>query len=319
MRNIWQVVAYLKRTLGNVGCALTKGASRYPLVLMVSATLVVVGWILWCWWVAPTWQEISSAPIEDRVSSQVEILKTVAQFALAAGVVVTIFLTERRVRAAERTVEVAQEGQITERFTRAIEQLGNRDSLAIRLGGIYALERIAQDSKTDHWQVIEVLTSYVRENSPYDANIASIQPVTTDIQAIVTVLGRRKAQYDKFGQRIDLSGTHLHGVRLADANLQHATFAGANLRQAVFYRVDFNGAIFQGTILHDTNFEKSLLRRSYLQRADLFAANLEGTDIRKADLSEALNLEPTQIASATSDATTMLPPDLQHLAGAEAL
>jgi hypothetical protein len=57
-----------------------------------------------------------------------------------------------------RTVEVTQEQQITERFTRAIDQLGN-DKLSVKLGGIYALERIAKDSPKDHWQVMEVLTA----------------------------------------------------------------------------------------------------------------------------------------------------------------
>ena len=228
---------------------------------------------------------------------------------------VTLVLTERRVRAAERTVQVTQEGQITERFTRAIEQLGNQDSMAIRLGGIYALERIAQDSKKDHWQVMEVLTAYVREKSPYDEDKPSVQPVTTDIQTILTVLGRRKAEYDMPKQRLDLSRTHLHGVRLADANLQHTTFAGANLRQAVFYRVNFDGAIFQSAVLHGTNFEKSTLTCTCFQRANLLAAELQGADIRNADLSEPLALEQEQVNSAIFDETTKLPPGYEHLLG----
>jgi hypothetical protein len=57
-------------------------------------------------------------------------------------------------------------GQITERFTRAIDQLGSSE-LDIRLGGIYALERIARDSPDDHPQVMEVLTAYVREHAPW--------------------------------------------------------------------------------------------------------------------------------------------------------
>ncbi len=39
-------------------------------------------------------------------------------------------------------------------------------NLEVRLGGIYALERIARDSPKDHWTIMEVLTAYVRENSP---------------------------------------------------------------------------------------------------------------------------------------------------------
>jgi hypothetical protein len=44
-----------------------------------------------------------------------------------------------------RTYYLNREGQITERYTRAIDQLGST-SLSVRLGGIYALERIARDS-----------------------------------------------------------------------------------------------------------------------------------------------------------------------------
>ena len=41
--------------------------------------------------------------------------------------------------------------------------------MAIRLGGIYALERIAKDSEKDHGPIMEVLTAYVRENAPRPA------------------------------------------------------------------------------------------------------------------------------------------------------
>jgi hypothetical protein len=58
-------------------------------------------------------------------------------------------------------------------FTRAIDQLGAVDKdgnpvIEIRLGAIYALERIAYESDQDYWAIIEILTSYVRKNSPYE-------------------------------------------------------------------------------------------------------------------------------------------------------
>jgi hypothetical protein len=65
------------------------------------------------------------------------------------------------------TLQVNREGQITERYTRAIDQLGSNKDLEIRLGGIYALERIARDSARDHWTVMEVLTAYVRQHAPW--------------------------------------------------------------------------------------------------------------------------------------------------------
>jgi hypothetical protein len=44
---------------------------------------------------------------------------------------------------AYRQLRIAREGQVTERFTRAIDQLGN-DNVDVRLGGIYALGRVSE-------------------------------------------------------------------------------------------------------------------------------------------------------------------------------
>ena len=37
--------------------------------------------------------------------------------------------------------------------------------MEIRLGGIYALERISNESEKDYWPIMEILTAYVRKNS----------------------------------------------------------------------------------------------------------------------------------------------------------
>jgi hypothetical protein len=63
-----------------------------------------------------------------------------------------------------RTFGLSREGQVTDRYAKAIEQLGS-DKLDVRIGGIYALERVARDSATDHPTVMEVLTAFVREHS----------------------------------------------------------------------------------------------------------------------------------------------------------
>src|SRR6266545_5712209 len=63
-----------------------------------------------------------------------------------------------------RTYRLTEQGHITDRYTKAIEQLGST-RLDVRLGGVYALERIAVDSKRDHPTVVEVLSAFVREHS----------------------------------------------------------------------------------------------------------------------------------------------------------
>jgi len=54
-----------------------------------------------------------------------------------------------------RTLELSEQGQVTDRYTKAIEQLGS-DKLDVRIGGIYALERVARDSARDHPTIMEV-------------------------------------------------------------------------------------------------------------------------------------------------------------------
>jgi hypothetical protein len=67
------------------------------------------------------------------------LLQGVAGLLLLAGAIATW-----------RQLRLSRKGQITERFTRAIDQLDYRKSLEVRLGAIYALERIARDSERDH-------------------------------------------------------------------------------------------------------------------------------------------------------------------------
>jgi hypothetical protein len=55
---------------------------------------------------------------------------------------------------ATRTYRLAQQGQITDRYAKAIEQLGS-ENLDVRLGGIYALERIGKDSAHDEATIAE--------------------------------------------------------------------------------------------------------------------------------------------------------------------
>ncbi len=48
-----------------------------------------------------------------------------------------------------RTLEATHAGQIIQLYSRAIDQLGS-EQLHVRIGGIYALERVARDSEKDH-------------------------------------------------------------------------------------------------------------------------------------------------------------------------
>jgi hypothetical protein len=63
-----------------------------------------------------------------------------------------------------RTYRLSREGHITDRYSEAVEQLGS-DKIEVRLGGIYALERLMRDSTPDQPTIMETLAAYVRQHA----------------------------------------------------------------------------------------------------------------------------------------------------------
>jgi Pentapeptide repeats (8 copies) len=172
---------------------------------------------------------------------------------------------------ATRTYRLTQQGQITDRYTKAIDQLGS-DRLETRLGGIYALERIAVDSERDHRTVVEVLGAFAREQSrqptpPNKSDAATVARVASDVEAAVTVLGRLPDRFDRFDTRwVDLSSVYLVGAVLWKADLRVTDLPGADLRKAALRKADLRKADLQGAVLWKAD----------LRGADLREANLDG-------------------------------------------
>jgi hypothetical protein len=116
-----------------------------------------------------------------------------------------------------RNFVLSRESQVTDHYTKAIEQLGS-DKIDVRIGGIYALERVARDSVRDHPTVIEVLSAFIREHSremwPPAASDSERgkQSTRADVQAAATVIGRRVVKRDI--RPVDLTGVNLPRVIL---------------------------------------------------------------------------------------------------------
>lgn len=172
------------------------------------------------------------------------------------------------------------------------------------MGGIYALERLAKDSPQDHWTIMEVLSAYVRRNAPAPSSLESESgaPYTsqrvprTDIQAIVTVLGRRKrgGPWGQPGQRIELSLSDLRGLDLCGARLENVSLLRAHLEGA-----SLCGAHLEGARLYEARLEGAYLVEAHLDNADLTEANLERTILHETHLQGA-NLWATQLTGAQS-------------------
>ena len=212
----------------------------------------------------------------------------------AAGVVGALDLALR-----QRTQWRAQ---LTQRFTKAIEQLGQADDdrLHVRISAVYALEQIARDSAELHWPIMEVLTAYLREparrippagtdpdSTAEDTGETQEPRPPADVQAIATVIGRRRHRQDAANQHLDLHGACLSYVQWTKAHLE-----GANLWATQLEGTDLRGARLRGATLMQAQLQGATLMWAQLQGADLMQARLQGADLRwarlkHADLSEA--------------------------------
>ena len=216
-----------------------------------------------------------------------------------------------------------------ERFAVAIEQLGSErvdgsPRTETRLAGVYALGRLATESEAEYVSVVEVLSSYVRENAPRDGDAGRVPSSSTtprpraDIQTILAVLGRLVppvtigehkvldlretnlrgaslvgAQLGSADLRradlcqVDGAGAALTGANLREADLRGALLAGANLEGAHLSRANLEGAHLNGANLRGVNLAGANLRGADLWEADLRGCNLRDADLRDADLSDA--------------------------------
>jgi hypothetical protein len=276
-----------------------------------------------------------------RESVRTQLL-TLGAGVFAAGALIftarNFTLSRRTVELTRQTFELAEQGQVTDRYAKAIEQLGTRKKLGVRLGGIYALERVARDSPRDHPVVMEVLAAFIRDHShkelppPASGRGEPGRATRPDIQAAVTVIGGRDTTNDR-GQVINLRGTYLPNADLAEVKLAGADLTGADLTEADLTEADLMGADLALANLDKANLadadlanahlanayltnaclEGAYLAGAYLGGANLAGANLRGTDLTRANLSGA-DLAGADLAGANLTGADLAgaswPPDL---------
>jgi len=210
---------------------------------------------------------------------------------LGAGVSgsIAIVLAFRRQWLSERAQVHAEDDatqrRITELYARAVEELGH-DKAPVRLGGMYALERLAQDQSVQRQTVVDVICAYLRMPFDVPGPITGMTRTGPDEASAIKSEGvprsgdrqelqvRRTAQIlleshltvpdgnnvgiseENYwpGMRIDLSGATLidfgfYRCHAHYANFRDTYFAGnAQFEGAQFSEgVRFDGARFSGT------------------------------------------------------------------------
>ena len=263
---------------------------------------------------------------DELRGDQDSLSTTIRNLGLVIGGVGAALLAIWRSRVAERQAATAQRGLLNERYQTGAEMLGS-DVLSVRLGGIYALERLAAEHPEQyHIQIMELFCAFVRnpkDDESYQRMLAqkNADPKTfsflrEDVQAVMDWIGSRgEAQIaiekdTKF--ELDLKGADLVHGEFIDANLSGARLQVANLSNANIASTDLTGAYVNYTVLKDAkltdvdltdarfqgiDLSESRMFMVTMPRASLDWANLSGANLQEVNLSGA-RIQHSDLSSA---------------------
>ncbi|MEU3622805.1 hypothetical protein [Amycolatopsis coloradensis] len=133
----------------------------------MAITILTAGAVIVLWWRATA--GLTGA---DLVKARLDALKIGLSIGVGSGGVVALYLAWRRQHSTEaslahqeRTADDARtdavERRITEMYLKAAELLGS-EKAPVRLSGLYALERLAQDNKSQRQTIVNVFCAYLR-------------------------------------------------------------------------------------------------------------------------------------------------------------
>ncbi len=265
------------------------------------ALLIGLPWLVWRGPYMIDAKYLDRKGLADGSAALVTGLRTAAVACVAAlGAGIALLYTAR-------TYRLTRRGQITERFTKALERLDSERQY-VRIGGILALEQIVQDAPEQAaTDAARVLGHFLRDHAPTaqsptsgDDPLLSVsgrlpKEPAADVQAALTALTRPESRtHVDARETLDLRGLHLAGAQLRQADLTHANLAGstltdADLAWATLAYANLGGATLThaslgGATLAYANLDRATLAYASLDRATLAYANLGGATLTHASL-----------------------------------
>lgn len=258
---------------------------------------------------------------------------TIRNIGLLIGGLLALVFAIWRGWLAERQANTASQRLLNERYERGAEMLGS-DVLSVRLGGLYALSRLAEEFPEQyHIQIMELLCAFVRHPTS-DGSTSNLQSkaaidvqaeetqinppasLREDLQAVMTKIGsrdERRIRLEREGgfllnlRHVDLSGASLQGANLSYADLTRAKlsrvdFCNANLSHATLKYTDLS---WHPKSPEDTDFAiaSALLEEQEPHGTVLFETDLSETDLSGANFSNVVmpyaNLTGAQLFGAT--------------------
>lgn len=282
-------------------------------LLVLGLAVIFVALSFYIIWNLPEWQldtmspeQLSKLSVQQRLEVESNMRSSEGQIvsgiAIAAGLIVTwlqLAYSSRQQEETQRTtlaqLSIDRANQNTQLFTKAIDQIGSNTE-DVRIGGIFALDRLAKDAQEYYWPIMEILTAYIRRHctwKPSQQSYASMSETIedfrkkafdisrppADISSILTVLRNRKGFY---------GNSETDPICLDRSNMSHGDLWRAHLEKADFRTSCLDWADLREAHLNGARMEEAWLRGALLIGADLTDAHLDGADLRGANVSGAI-------------------------------
>ena len=299
-----------------------------PITLMALIFGIILLLALLVWYLQP---ERTSTPKKDVVDIVIKLLSSillVASLAIAwFGLLNTQAETKRNLELSKTALENSRAEQRSQRLVSALEKLGG-NTIHQKLAGIHGFEKLDSDFKSiedyerwknsqgrltseelaeleqkrraeirEHWQIVDVLTSFLRTEAPFD-NSRHAPPATPrrDFAMLLRNLGERNLTYENGEpEPLNLSGTDLRGYELNstlspdcnDPNARKVNFEGVRFGKANLEKIQLRCAKLRKAVFFEANLKSADFRNADLTGADFTSAHLENADLRNANLTDA--------------------------------
>ena len=285
--------------------------------LWLFAGIVLIAAILWGidhywdWPINDVWIWLGATP-DGRES----ISTTLRNVGLVVAGVIAFGFAYWRARVADRQAtaaqhqadaarlqsEISERAWLDDRYERGANLLGS-NAPSLRLGGVYALQRLAEEYPEQyHVQIMRLFCAFARHPTvlddkesdfieyetvrTVDANegTASLRRLRPDLQAVIEAIAtrseaqiklEREADYAPLLSYADLRYLWLHRVSLSGVLLVRANLSGASLL----------GVNCSGADMWEANFSGARLNGSSFTKAHLSGANLSSVTVGSADFS----------------------------------
>ncbi|MEU2681264.1 pentapeptide repeat-containing protein [Streptomyces sp. NPDC007107] len=216
-----------------------------PLTLIAAGAL---GWVIYHY----AYDYFAQAAAEQKPPKPVninDVLKAAVTALTLIGAVLAGLYAYRKQLLAEGDAHRADASQLAERYTTAAEQLGH-DQAAVRLAGVYALARLADDWGEQRQVCIDVLCAYLRmpyEPDPYGAEhkVGEGEVRQTIIRVIRDHLQQPDAPTAWCEYNFDFTNAVFDGGSFSTSHFRGTV----TLSRALFYgTVGFGRATFSGDV-----------------------------------------------------------------------